>query len=329
MRTTEIASDGSFRLDGVEVASGALVVARVAHQGVAYTSDFATVEAGGQEVATPLVVYEATEDPSSVLIGQVHLLASVVGEELQISEYHLVSNTGDRTYVGSEDPATGERTTLVFSLPDGATDLRFDGQETGERYIDLTGGFADTQPVRPGSSSVQVLFNYGLAYQDGMVVGRTFGAPVASIALLIRESSVSAIGEDVVSDGVLDTEAGPVRSYTAGPLAEGEPLAFRLVADQAAPNAPGAGALGRNTARETVIGLVALTAAVAIVALLWHPSAASLPAGRARSLVLEIAALDQELESGVVDPEAQRDRRASLKRRLLTLLEDTHRHACS
>ena len=326
--TTAIASDGSFRLDDVPAREGDLVVARVVHQGVTYTSDFVSVDPGRQEITTPVVVYETTEDLSSVLISQLHLFASVDGETLQISEYYLISNTGDRTYVGEEDPPSGRRPTLVFSLPDGAMDLRFEGQGLGERYLDLQDSFADTQPVRPGTATVETLFNYGLPYRAGMRIERTFKAPVASVVLLMQEARVALEGEGINSAGVLDTQAGPALSYTAGPLAEGEVLAFRLVEDVGTvAGAPAGGAPVRNTTQETVVGLVALAAAAAAVYLMWRPAAAEPPRGRARSLAEEIAGLDREFEAGQVGQAAYRKRRESLRRQLRALLEDRHRKA--
>jgi len=56
-----------------------------------------------------------------------------------------------------------------------------------------------------------------------------FDVPVASVALVIPEEQGALEGTGLTPAGTLDTQMGQALSYTAGPLAAGEPLAFTLV----------------------------------------------------------------------------------------------------
>lgn len=266
------------------------------------------------------------QDSSAIVVTQLHVFVTKSEGSLGIGEYYLLSNTGEQTYEGLEDPQTGERVTVSFTLPEGAERLRFDGPGLGERFVEVEGGFADTEPIPPGMDTVEVLFTYDLPYRAGMQVERTFEVPVTSVVLVIAEEGLALEGEGVAPAGMLDTQMGPALSYTAGPLEAGESLVFSVVAGRqqssvvpAAP-APAAPAPARNTAREAAIGLVAMAAALAVVYLLWRSPAPGPCPAEARPLVEEIAALDADFEAGRVEERAYRQKRDALKRRARKLL---------
>jgi len=263
---------------------------------------------------------DVTEDPSAILITQLHIFMTRVEDRLQVEEYYLVSNTGDQTYVGVADPETGQRATLTFALPEGAEGLSFDGPGLGERYLELEMGFADTEPIPPGTATVEVLFRYELFYREGLCVERVFDVPVDSVVLVLPGEGLVLEGAKLTPEGTLDTQMGPALSYTSGPLAVGEPLAFTIFTiaarpQTAVPPAPVGSSPARNTAREISIVLVALAAAVVVVYLLWRsPPPGPLPA-QARPLVEAIAVLDMDFAAGRVTEKVYRQKRRALKQR--------------
>jgi hypothetical protein len=260
--------------------------------------------------------------PSDILIAQLHIFMSKVGDRVQVVEYYLISNAGDQTYEGTQDSETGKLITLTFSLPDGAEALRFDGPGLGERFVEVEGGFADTEPIPPGTATVEVLFSYELPYREGLPVEHTFDVPVASVVLVLSEEEMALKGAGVTPAGTVDTQMGPAFSYTAGPLAAGEPLVFALATgSQPVPAAPSSLNLVRSPTREAAVGLVALAGALAAAYLLWRsPVPGPLPA-RVRPLVEEIAALDADFEAGQVSEKAYREKRKSLNSQVHRLLE--------
>ena len=321
--TTTLAADGSFRFDDLATEAGEDFVARVVYQDVAYFSDPGTPEPGQAELSLPITIYETTEDPVAVLVTQLHIFVSVTRDRLQIGEHYLVSNEGDRTYVGVEDQETGRRATLTFTLPEGAEELRFDGPGLGERFMERGRGFTDTEPILPDPATVEVFFGYALPYQEGLRVERLFDVPVASVALVIPEEQGALEGTGLTPAGTLDTQMGQALSYTAGPLAAGEPLAFTLVTGPAGgQGSRGAEEQRSRKARETAIGLVTLAAAVVAVYLLWrYPAPGPLPT-RARPLVEDIAALDADFEAERVSEKVYHQERRALKRQLRVLLRE-------
>jgi hypothetical protein len=322
--TAALSPDGSFRFEDVAPEVGESFMAEVVYQDVAYGSGLVTLEAGRDELSLPVTIYEVTDDPDAVLVTQMHIFMSKIDDRLQFGEYYLISNTGDRTYVGAEDPDTGRKATLPFTLPAGAEDLSFDGPGLGDRFLEREAGFVDTEPVVPGTATTEALFSYELPYQEGMQVERRFDLDVNSIVLLLAEEGMALQGGDLISAGTLTTQMGPAVSYTAGPLAAGVPLVFAVVSDpqamMASPAQPaasvGGSSLGRSAARETSIGLVALAAAVVVAYLLWTaPGAPPLPEP-ARPLIESIVALDADFEAGRVSEKDYRRQRRSLEQQL-------------
>jgi hypothetical protein len=309
---------GAFRFDQVAVVEQATLIARVVYEDVVYFSDLAAFEPGLQELSLPTVtVYETTENPAGVQITQLHIFTGATGDRLQMSEFHLVGNAGDRTYVGVRDPETDGRVTLTFTLPEGAEALSFDGPGVGERFLAREGGFADTRPVLPGSATGEIFFSYELPYHGGMRVERTFGLPVGSVVLVTPGEGIVLEGSGLKPTGTVDTQMGPALAYTAGPLAAGESWVFAVVG-----TVPSAGERvpTRNVTGEVSIGLLALGVAGVIIYLLWRSPAAGEPSLEARPLVLQIAALDVDFESGMVEERAYRQERGALKRQLRAML---------
>ena len=319
---TVLAADGFFHFDDVAPEEGATFATHVVYQDVTYISDLVTLEPGQRKLDLPVTIYESTEDPSAVLVTQLHVFMTREEDRLQVGEYYLVSNTGDQTYVGTEDE-TGRRTTLTFTTPEGAEDLNFDGSGLDERYLELEEGFADTEPIPPGTATAETLFSYNLPYRKGFRVERTFDAPVTSVVLVLSDAGMALEGGSLTSEEVIDTQMGPALSYTAGPLEAGETLVFTLVArPQTMPSAPTATAPTRNPAQEIAVGLAALAAAVAAIYWMWRsPGAGPLPT-QVRPLVEEIAALDIEFESGQVAKKAYYKERDSLKQQIRSRLTE-------
>jgi hypothetical protein len=324
VHTSAVSSDGTFRFEDLALGAGESALVETVYQDVVYASDLGVPETGQDELLLPVTIYETTEDPAAVLIAQVHIFISRVDDRFQFGEYYLVSNMGDRTFVGTGDSGTGRRITLLFTLPAGAEALSFDGPGLGERYLEREAGFVDTEPVIPGNATVEVLFSYELSYQEGTQIERRFDVEVNSVVMLLAVEGMALRGDDLISAGTLSTQMGPAVSYTAGPLATGDSLAFAIASDPQAtmgsPSAPVAAVGGlspvRSAAREISVGLVALATAVVVVYLLWvSPGVPPLPEP-ARPLVESIVALEADFEAGQVSERDYQRRRRSLEQQL-------------
>ncbi|MBN1179515.1 MAG: hypothetical protein JXD18_09900 [Anaerolineae bacterium] len=323
--TATLSADGTFAFADVSLEPGMTLVAQITYQDVAYASEFLTLEEGQSALDVPITIYDATEDAADLTITQLHMFMVPMGDGFQVSEYYLVSNVGERAYVGTTDPDSGRRLTLFFTLPEGAENLRFDGLGLGERFVEVEGGFADTLPVAPGMATFEVLFTYELPFEVGMQVERPFDLPVSSVVMLVNEAGVGLQGEGIFSEGVMDTQMGMTRSYTAGPFLPGQALVFTLVEEAApavsAPVSTGSSTpLARNSTREIGIGLAALVAAAVAAYAIWRtPDHGPVPAA-VHAQVEAIARLDADFEAGAITEKVYRKKRSALKREIRGVL---------
>ena len=324
VHTTTLDEDGSFRFDGIALGEGDTLLSRVTYRDVVYTSERLSFEAGRQQLALPVTIYETTDDPQAIVIAQVHTFMVREGDRLEIGEIYLLSNSGDQTYIGQEDARTGQRETVSFALPEGvrAEDVSL-GDGSDGRYSWREGSVVDTMPVRPGIGTVEALVGYELPYRDGTRVVRAFDIPVASVLFVLPVDEMALQGDKIIDQGVLDTQMGAALSYSAGPLAAGEVLAFTVVEAASAPSPPSAAESPpvRNQGLETGIGLGMLGVAVILAYLLWRsPARLALPS-TVQPLVAAIAELDTEYEGGR-EQEDYHTKREALVRQIRSALSD-------
>ncbi len=258
-----------------------------------------------------------TEDPSQVVITQLHLFLRRTGDRLEVREFYLITNTGDRTYVGREDLRTGRRITLAFTLPPGVADLETI-EPADAHWVKTDGGIAYTEPISPADAPLEIAFSYILPFVEGMEVERTFPVQVASLGILAMGGDLAAEGNALTSGGVMDTTQGPVRVYTAGPLEAGRPVRFRLRTEplqaEAVPGGPAPVAPpSRNPTAEVALGLVALVVAVVAAYVLLRPPAPGPVPASVRAQVEAIAALDEDYQAGRLNEKEYHRRREALK----------------
>jgi hypothetical protein len=310
--TTTLTVDSAFRFDDVAFDEEQTLVARTLHDGVTYVSEFVTPELGQQELQLPITIYETTEDPASIAIAQLHIFVNRIGEQLEVGQYCLISNTSDRTYVGAVTSAPEQRTTWSVALPEGAENLRFDGADPGGRFVALDDGFADTRPLLPGSASVEASFTYDLPYSQGLQFEQVFDVSVNSAVMVLPEGDLALQGAQLSAGETLDTQMGPALSYTAGPLDRGQPLAFTIVPRPSDVSA--AQPVERSSG--LAVGIAALAAAGVATYWMWRPPAPGPAPAQLRSQLQAIAALDRDYEAGLVAENQYRKKRRSLKRQL-------------
>ena len=315
--TTTLTADSGFRFDDISVEPAQTLIARTNYEGVSYLSEFATVESPEEELSLPITVYETTTGASDVAVAQLHVFLDRVGEQIQVTEYAVLTNRGERTYVGSGRSEIGEGVTWAAALPRSAQELRFEG-EASDRFFVTEAGFADTRPIPPGQGGTEASFSYDLPYSEGLVIEQSFDLPLNAVVLVLPGEELGLEGSGLSSEETLETQMGPAVSYTAGPLAAGEPLSFTVV--RRGTGTPEARAVDQSGGLG--IGFGALVGAAAVVYFLWGADRTPSIPPEALSQVEAIAALDRDFEAGQLSEKAYRTQRRALKRRLRDLLAD-------
>jgi hypothetical protein len=223
-------AEGYYRFEDLDAGGGVTYAVQVSYDGVVYSSDAVTFEPGQSAAAANVMVYETTTDDAAIAVERAHLIVTVLATGLSVTEFHVLANSADRTYVG-RDAEQGEGVTSEFILPEGGRDLGFEGGSLGGRFRSVKGGFADTEPLRPGRSSVA--FRYSLDSEDGeCFLVRSLSRRTSAVNLLVPDSGVRVETEDLAFDGRMETEGGGYLNFAGGVFLTGDTIAVRIVLPQ-------------------------------------------------------------------------------------------------
>jgi hypothetical protein len=211
VETTTADSTGAFQFEGFEIADGYLYGVSVLYEDVHYWSGTLPLSEDNPEATSVQVnVYETTAsaDDIKIILDHVALVANQETQFLEVWNVVQFDNQGDRTYVGSDEGTEeGTRLTVRFPLPAGATRIEaLEGMQF--ETLRLTGdGFADTEPLEPGETSIS--FVYDLEYADGE---RTFQKivqyPTDKISVLTPRGGIDVVSPDLPSREETESEVG-------------------------------------------------------------------------------------------------------------------------
>ncbi|GAJ10529.1 unnamed protein product, partial [marine sediment metagenome] len=110
-----------------------------------------------------LIVYDATSSVENVEILIDHIIIEGAGEgALLISESITFRNSGDMTYVGTTDQASGAREVLRMPLPAGYQDIQYIEGLMECCVSQSEYGLSDSMDLKPGLK--KVLLQYRLLY---------------------------------------------------------------------------------------------------------------------------------------------------------------------
>jgi len=184
----------------------------------------------------------------------------------------------------------------------------------------------DAEPVRPGLATVETFLTYQLPHADVVTIQRSYDVPVQSVVMFVPHGALALVGAGLEAGSVIQTEAGPMLTYTAAPLAVGETLSVQvLTATQPAAPTQGDMALPvRNTTHELAIGLAALAVAGAALYLMGRKPDHQAAPEAINPMLCEILALDRQFEAQEIEATAYQRQRQALVRQAVVVLEEHH-----
>ena len=336
--------DGRFEFQDVTIAGDTLYALTTSYYDVLYSSRLEQGE------AVELTIYETSSDLALLRIEKdLLVVVGAYGDERRLSVFQVASlvNDADRTFV----PDLGEPASMSFvrfSLPSGAEGLDVASDLPGGDILSVGTGFAITAPVPPGSH--QVTYVYSLPYEGTHLnLSRSFPMGAGSFQVLLPDG-LGHVGDPGALTALppVDLEGRSYRPWTTGQLASGarvdveirglpQPPLMERVSDALAdgpylkvgiPSAVGLvlGALllyglafwkaGKPT---VAIGgpespATGLASGVPRHGAAYRPGESS--GQERRSLIEEIARLDDGFQQGEMEEQAYVQRRQELKARL-------------
>ncbi len=328
-RTTMTDASGAFRFTGLDTDPALQYRLEVVYLGVPYSSaELYQFGAGQTTLQATLSLFETTDEDKAIRLDLVHLIVEPFGQALRVSEIQLLSNTGDRTYVGRTHES-GRLVTVSIPLPQEATGIGFQEDTLPDRYLSTEGRLLDTEPVRPGEGTSLIFFSYHL-----MVTGQTvplehrFDYPVATLNVLVAQPGLDLRSDHLQPRGTRLFEGRQYSFYTAQDLAPTSPLRMELlmVDDTGmSPAASGAKVGGGSKSSQGLLRWLGLTlAGLAVVGAGLYGMAIRPPRSsaeratrllsdpQARRLLTRLAGLEAGFEAGQVDEATYRQQRAGL-----------------
>ncbi len=157
--------DGSFVFSDIGLNPALIYSVMASHDGAAYFSEAKAPVPEATSLEFELAIYETASHLSQVVIEQAHVLFYFDQGVLEVLEIYVLSNVGDYTVKDAVTLEDGQLATLAFELPENATSISFKNN-SGPRFIQYPGGFADTSPLNPGKNSGQIIVSYTTPYED-------------------------------------------------------------------------------------------------------------------------------------------------------------------
>jgi hypothetical protein len=330
-------ADGRFRFEGLDTDPGLEYWPEAIYLDVPYASPEPSRFGGdGTAVAATITVHQTTGDDSGISLDSAHIIVESFGEVLRISEIHIFSNSGDRTYIGSEGDA-GQPSTVFIPLPDNAVGVAFgEGMPEG-RFVQVGGGLVDTEPIPPGDEASLVFFSYHLMVPGETVpLERSFAYPLGTVNVLVAQPGLTLNSDAIQSMGPQNFQGRQYAFYATRDLAADTPLAMEFVVSAEGPSLsgsegatapaampPASGTASRGSQDLLLLLGFALTA-LAVVAAVIYPLAtkpsSSAPTGEvdlaadpaSRQLLSDLVDLEDSFEAGEVD-EASYERQRTEK----------------
>lgn len=348
--TTTLDAQGQYSFDLTMTPPDLVYVVTVQLDGISYGSDFGRLQREDPSLTLDIPVYDHSTDPSTVAIDQLHIIVQFGDGLVQVSELYQFSQNAPVVFVGQSGQAS--EGTVRVAVPSRANEPTFDrsfgGMESffpAENVIPVAGGWADTVPLRPGTSSLNLLVRYTMPYDGELEISHPVHYPVGNVNLVAPDAGVAVSGANWQQEESQNMgEAGVFLSLTQTDVAAGQEVRFALQGTPRETIAPEAGVSLRNPSSELLIGGGVLLLAMALGAFTlyqwrqrdeeedaWDDEADALIeeasvadeegalAQRRQALLARIAALDDAFEAGELSQSAYDEQRAALKEALLAI----------
>ncbi len=316
--STRTDSEGRFVFDGLSTESGYSYEVSLFFQQAEYYGEWLAFAEGETAKSVEVTVYDSTTSDAAIKIVMAHTIIYVGRDSLEVMEYYIFVNEADRTYIGSKETTTvGKRETLGFSMPKDVTEPQITLGLMECCIMSSEEGFIDTMPVLPGSK--EVAYSYQVKHNSGTYTfSRNVTYPTGKYDLLFQGEGIESTGDQLAAEEPMDIEGIPFKHLSGSNLAPGDVLVIKL-----------SGLPETNSQRViiwTTLALVVLVIGSGFIYLLkkrrLQPVSpeASLEQMR-QGLLVKLAQLDDDFESGKIPEDVHRRLRAERKAQLVELMQ--------
>ena len=320
-KTTVTDDQGRFQFTGLATDPGYGYLLSAHYTGVDY---YNLVVFGEDEtsVSVEVPVWETTASDEAIRVVAAHVIVVVEEESLSVTEILQFSNNGDRTYVGSEETgADGRKATLVFTLPQGATDFEAAPELMQDLVFLGNSTFADTLPFPPGDRELVYSYRLAMPSSNDASILLAINYPTDGFSVMVQGKDVEVNSDQLTLAEPIGTDTG---EWFIHLKAENIPRGVTLNIHLSRLSG------GVDSASLVLWIIIAVLILGIIVYVFKRKRAVSVPPAvlsvegdiepQRQRLLREIAQLDDEFEQGSINEDIYRQRRSEKKAQLLELM---------
>ncbi|MGI2335097.1 MAG: hypothetical protein ACRKGH_00390 [Dehalogenimonas sp.] len=301
--------DGNFTFTGLNTDPAITYYVTAEYLGITYYSEAINYPAAITDISVELLIYETTQSNDGITIALSHTIIYLEDDGLSFTEFFIIENSGNNTFIGSGQVVDTSPVTLMFPIPSEAEHIEI-GEEIAGNVVFTNAGLVYTGPVRPGYTPATYSY-YIHNTQAQFIFNRQLEYPQASYELLVQGFE-KIIAPQLTRNEPLVIEDVTYEYFSGTNIASGEALSIEL------------SGLRSNTV-QTVLwvggALVLLVAGFVFLLRRGGGSNTSDEPDRREELLLQIARLDDEYESGDIDETEYRTQRSELKNAILKMVQ--------
>ncbi len=223
---TKTDNEGLFVFTNLPSEAGYLYEVKLTFQEAEYYSEPLIFQEGETRKSTTIAVYDSTASDESIRIATAHTIAYVEQGNLTVKEYYLFVNESDRTYIGSDNEERKE--TLIFALPEGATELQ---ATLGLMECCIFGnedGFVDSMPVLPGSREVAYSYTIVPSNSKNYTFNQAINYHTMNFDFLIQSEGLEISSSQLETGEPMDIEGITFTHLSGGNLSSDDTVEIQL-----------------------------------------------------------------------------------------------------
>ncbi len=310
-------ADGRFGFDGLLTEPEYSYQVSLFYQEAQYFGKTGSFSNNDTARSTDITVYDSTDDDSAIVIATAHTIIYTAENKISVTEYYLFLNDSDRTYIGSREiNDEGTKETLSFSLPAEHTDLQ---PTLGLMDCCIFGseeGFIDTMAVIPGMKEISYSYTVETGSGD-YALPLKINYPLVNYDLFVQGSDVKVSVDHLTAEEPVPIGGIRYSHFSGENLQVDDSLTIRLS------GLPQAG--NKNAVLWVILSLAILGGSFGIGYSMRKKKVQPVSSednlqSAQQELLLKLAGLDDDFESGIIKEDAYRRQRVETKNQLLKLL---------
>lgn len=337
--TTTLDANGRFQFNLTDHPDDWVYLVSTTYQELSFSSNIAPLTAE-QTLDLSLTVYEPTSDPAHVVIDQLQISLTFVGQEVEVSELYSVANEGTAVFTDGS-----ERGTVQVNLPDAAQAVAFErgmGPNSGffpaEEFIQEDGRWFDTIALRPGPNSLTMRATYRLPLDDMLDLSRELPYQANHVTVALPDNGIAFAADGWQQQSTQSVgERGVILVYARDGLASNSQLALAFSGSAVAVPASAVSLNGTNSS-DLIVSLGILLLVTFVAFRLLRPKTNRVPTPQLAAagpmllpgesdkaerwqLLFALADLDEAYKSGKLAKADYQQQRQEIKSQLRSIWE--------